>query len=104
MKRVFAAIAVVLVASCAASCPGSDQTGGQGVAIFKQAVDLQRKARTKEDREQALSKYQQALEIFEKAESQKGVGVKLIRGKFIAETHYKRWKQEELEQDVKRFR
>jgi len=36
--------------------------------------------------------------------SGEGVGVKLIKGKEIAETSYKKWKLEDLEKDVKRFR
>ncbi len=36
--------------------------------------------------------------------SDDGVGVKLIKGKEIAETFYKKWKLDGLEKDVKRFR
>ncbi|MFA6222221.1 MAG: tetratricopeptide repeat protein [Desulfomonilaceae bacterium] len=36
--------------------------------------------------------------------STEGVGVKLIKGKKIAETHYTNWKSEDLEKDVKKFR
>jgi CHAT domain-containing protein len=33
-----------------------------------------------------------------------GVGVKLIKGRKILDTHFKRWSQEDLEKDVRRFR
>jgi tetratricopeptide (TPR) repeat protein len=36
--------------------------------------------------------------------STEGVGVKLIKDKKIAETHYTNWKSEDLERDVKKFR
>ena len=36
--------------------------------------------------------------------STEGVGVKLIKGKEIAETHYTKWKSEDMEKDVKKFR
>ncbi len=36
--------------------------------------------------------------------SDEGVGVKLIKGKKIAETSYKEWKFEDLEKDIKKFR
>jgi len=36
--------------------------------------------------------------------SSEGVGVKLIKGKEILETAYKRWKLEDLEKDIRRFR
>ncbi len=36
--------------------------------------------------------------------SDEGVGVKLVKGKEIAKTDYTKWKSEELEKDVKKFR
>ena len=36
----------------------------EGIVIFKEANELRTKARSKEDRERALVKYEQALEIF----------------------------------------
>jgi len=36
--------------------------------------------------------------------SGEGVGIKLIKGKAIAETYYKRWKQDDLEKAIRRFR
>ena len=36
--------------------------------------------------------------------SYEGVGVKLIKGKEIAETYYKKWKLDDLERDIRKFR
>ena len=62
---------------------GSAQSEKQGIAIFNEAKDLYGKARSKEDREKALMKYQQALEIFRKARSDKWQGVCLNQLGFV---------------------
>ncbi len=54
---------------------GVGQSEKQGITILKQANELKNKARTREDLEKAVEKYQEALRIFEKTRSEKGKGV-----------------------------
>ena len=71
MKRICALIAVVWVMVAFCPSPGSAQSEKDGIAVFNQANELRSKARSKEDMEKAQAKYQQALEIFGKVNSDK---------------------------------
>jgi len=48
------------------------QSEQQGIFVLKEAKEIQYKARSREDSEKALRKYEEALRIFERAGSQKG--------------------------------
>ncbi|MGC8659587.1 MAG: CHAT domain-containing tetratricopeptide repeat protein [Desulfomonilaceae bacterium] len=62
LKILFVAIVFVLNPVVVIAQPAK-----QGVTLFKQAQDLQTKARSRDDLENALKKYEAALRIFEKA-------------------------------------
>ncbi len=61
------------------SCPpaGSAASERRGKALFQAARDLWAKAKTNQDREHAIKKYEQALEIFTKTRSDKWRGMTL---------------------------
>jgi len=73
MKKICALIALLLMVMVllpSVGLPaGSVQGEKEGIAIFKEADELRMKARSKEDKERALAKYEQALEIFRRAGS-----------------------------------
>jgi tetratricopeptide (TPR) repeat protein len=72
MKRILAQVAVLTAFVILLPCPGSAASEKQGIDAFKQATELRTKARSKQDREKALEKYQEALEIFRAVKSEKG--------------------------------
>jgi tetratricopeptide (TPR) repeat protein len=53
---------------------GSAQSEKQGIAIFNEAHALQKNARSKEDLEKTLTRFQQALDIFRRVKSEKSEG------------------------------
>jgi tetratricopeptide (TPR) repeat protein len=77
MKRIFPF--VILLCAISFVCPsiGSAQSLEEGIAIFKQAEELQKKARSIEDVENALNKYEKALKIFQVVGSEREAGVTL---------------------------
>ena len=80
MKRVRVLVSVawlVVLFPLAGLSAGSVQGEKQGVAVFKEAQELRTKARTKGDLEEALVKYQQALDMFQRAGSDKWQGLTL---------------------------
>ena len=89
MKRLSALIAVLWVMLIFCPSIGLAQSEKEGIVIFNEAKGLRDKARSKEDKEKALQKYQQALEIFERTKSDKLQGITLgIIGQI-----YNSWRQ-----------
>ncbi|MGO9119055.1 MAG: CHAT domain-containing protein [Desulfomonilaceae bacterium] len=68
---------LIVVLTCLLPALGWAQSEKQGITIYNQAKELQNKARSRQDLEKAVEKYQEALRIFEKARFEKGKGVTL---------------------------
>ena len=77
MKRIFSGIILLCVTLFLLPSIGSAQTEQQGFTINREAIELQAKARSKQDMENALKKFEEALRIFEKVGSSKGEGLTL---------------------------
>jgi tetratricopeptide (TPR) repeat protein len=79
MKRIFAGILLCVTFFLFPSI-GLAQSKQQGIAIFRQAQELQIKHRSKDDMENALKKYEEALTIFNRvgATREKGVTINQI--------------------------
>ena len=74
MKRISLAVVLLCVTLLLLPSIGSAQSKQQGDAILKQANELRANARSKEDRENALKKYEEALRIFERVGADKEKG------------------------------
>ena len=79
MKRISLAVVLLCVTLLLLPSIGSAQSKQQGDAILKQANELRANARSKEDRENALKKYEEALRIFERVGADKEKGMHLTR-------------------------
>src|SRR5208283_4722068 len=77
MKRICALAAVLWVMFVLFPSIGSAQSEKDGIAVFKEAEQLRTKARSKEDLEKAIEKYQKALEIFKRSNAEKWQGTAL---------------------------
>ena len=77
MKSIVASLMVFLFIIALSVPAGHAQSEQQGITILKQANELQEKARSKEDMENALGKYKEALKIFEKVGWGREIGATL---------------------------
>ncbi|MGA8832115.1 MAG: CHAT domain-containing tetratricopeptide repeat protein, partial [Desulfomonilaceae bacterium] len=75
MKKIFAGIMLLCVTLFLFPSFGFAQSKQQGVAIFRQAQELQIKPRSKDDIENALKKYEEALRIFNRVGAVREKGV-----------------------------
>jgi tetratricopeptide (TPR) repeat protein len=71
MKKICALVAILWIGLILCPSLGLAQSEKEGIALFNEANELRTKAHSKEDREKALQKYQEALEIFRKVRSEK---------------------------------
>lgn len=86
VKYVLAGIGVWLFA-CVLQCATSQaQSQDQAVAFFNEAQELQQQARTKEDWERVLEKYENALKIFNRLGADWGRALSLTRMGFVCLT------------------
>ena len=96
VKRILPAIMLLCVTLFLLPSIGSSQSKQQGVDILKQANGLRAEARSREDLENALKKYEDALNIFQSvgADREKGVTLNNIgliynsRGQFQTALEY----------------
>jgi tetratricopeptide (TPR) repeat protein len=92
MKRIFIGIMFSCFSLFLFPSIGAAQSAQQGVVIFKQAQDMQARARSKDDVENALKKYEEAFRIFEKAglDQPKGVTLDQIGAVYYSLDQYSR--------------
>ena len=83
MKRMCALIAMLWVVFVFCPSPGSAQSEEERIAIYHESEQLRTKARSNEDLEKAIEKYQQAIQIFERKRSDESKGTILhLNGEF----------------------
>jgi tetratricopeptide (TPR) repeat protein len=79
MKRSAQLVGLILAIVTYLASPVSAQSVQQGVALLNEGRELADKAHSKEDKEKAMTKFQQALEIFHKNKSEKNEANALYR-------------------------
>ncbi|MFA6222226.1 MAG: CHAT domain-containing tetratricopeptide repeat protein [Desulfomonilaceae bacterium] len=89
MKKTLLGTVAFFMACILTPMVGLAQSEQQGIAILKQAEDLKLKARSREDMQNVLAKYEEALKIFEGVESDKRKGFTLNKIGSV----YKSWGQ-----------
>jgi tetratricopeptide (TPR) repeat protein len=74
MKRLSTAISISMLLLIVGQSVGLAQSKEEGLRLFKQASKIHDAARTHEDLQQAVNKFEQALTIFENVGFRKGIG------------------------------